>query len=294
MSSGTLTRTGRPAPPRRTTAGGAGETRRRSAPPAGPRMDPRFDERRREVAHGRSVRRRRRLGIVAGGVALVAGAFGLSRSAALDVDAVHVRGASGDRSAQVETASGVRLGDALVSLDLHRVESRVESLAWVADAQATRSWRGTVTVTVAERSPVAVAGRAGAAVLLDAEGRSLGPAGSADLPALEAPAPAVGAFIAPRQRMALRVLAGLPPELRGQVTAAKLDGDGVELTLDDGISVRFGDDHRLAAKAQALSALLDLPDRASVEQIDVRAASAPALTRSRGSGSLTDRSEGGA
>lgn len=280
MSSGVLTRTGRPAPPR-SRAGTRGT----------PVIDPRIDQRRRDVERGRTRRRWHRvagLGIVA---VLAVGAVALTRTAALDVDRVTVRGATGDRADQVQAAADVRPGDPLVSIDTGAVAGRVEALPWVAGAEVDRSWKGTIAVQVSERSPLAVAGRGEAAVLLDAHGRSLGPAGDADLPRVATAAPEPGAFVAASARPTLLVLRGLPEDLRRQVATLNSGSGGVDAVLHDGIRVRLGDATRLSVKAQALAALLELPDRSSVTTIDLRAPSTPAVTRQ---GSLTDAEPGGA
>jgi Cell division protein FtsQ len=87
--------------------------------------------------------------------------------------------------------------------------------------------------------------------------------------------PAPGADLA-AARPVLDVIAALPEALRRQVTSANLDGESV--TLHTGVrEIRFGPPTQLAAKAAALSVLLERVGGRSVAVLDVRVPQAPVV-----------------
>lgn len=268
-------------------------TRRRPAPAAGapvqtgPPMDPRLAARRVEVARDLGRRRRRRLVALAVLTALVVAAVGITRSPALDVDHVRVRGAARSGAPLVAEQAGISEGRAMTSVDLAAATRRIEQLAWVADAHVARRWPGTVDIRITERRAVAVAGEGRGSMLVDREGRILGSATDADagLP-LTGPDPVAqpGAFLAAVRRPLVGVLADLPAALRNQVRRGVLvDGD-YALDLDRGTRVLLGDATRLRAKAEGVLALLRRDDPRRVEVIDVTVPGAAALTYAKEAG----------
>jgi hypothetical protein len=138
-------------------------------------IDPRFKARR--VAVRRTEGRRRLRVLTAVGV-VVAGlltAYGLSRSAVLDVDRITVVGVEQVNPEFVLATAGVEVGDPILYTDLGAVAGRIERLPWVSDAAVTRSLPGDITITVTERIPVAWIGLAdGTALGVDAEGVAIG------------------------------------------------------------------------------------------------------------------------
>ncbi|MCU1496524.1 MAG: Polypeptide-transport-associated domain protein FtsQ-type [Acidimicrobiales bacterium] len=267
MSSGVLTR-GRPP-----AASGP------SAPATA--MDPRLAARRIEVARDLGRRRRRRLLTLALVTAVVLGVIGVTRSAALDVDHVRITGAARSDAGAVAERAGISRGRAMTSIDIDAATRRIEELPWVADARVARRWPGTVDIEVTERQPVVVAGEGRGSVLVDRDGRILGPASDADvgLP-LTGPDPVAqpGAFLPSVRRPLVAVVADLPAPLRDQVRRALLAHGGYALDLDDGTRVLLGDDTRLRAKAEAVLALLRRDDPRALEVIDITVPGAAALT----------------
>jgi len=223
--------------------------------------------------------------------AFVVGAVVIARSPLLDVDRVEVRGTRQVDPAAVRSAA-VPLGRPMVSVDEDAVARRLEALPWVASAQVVRRWPSTVVVTVRERVPVAVVrtgGRNGSpAQLVDADGVVLGPASSrvADgLPTvLVGRAPEPGTTVSDRARQIVAAVHGLDPALRRQVARGTSRADSLRLVLDDDVTVVLGDASRLAAKSDAVLALLDQADRDSIDTIDVSVPGSAALTRHDGPG----------
>ncbi len=133
-------------------------------------VDPRLRARRQDVLRQQGRQRLRRVQasvavVIAGGLAWAA-----AMSPLLDVDQVVVRGADSSSAEAIERAAGVRLGSALATLDLGRVRAAAESVPWVDSAAVTRSWPGSVLISVTERRALAAARVSGGGwVLVDAD-----------------------------------------------------------------------------------------------------------------------------
>lgn len=245
-------------------------------------MDPRVRARRIEVARSHGRRRFRRLAVLLALSFLVLLAVALTRSPLLDVDTVRVEGVARTDPDLVRGAAGIETKQPMTSVDLGAAEDRVEALPWVADAKVERQWPATVSVSVTERVPVAVAGDGPGAVLVDRDGRILGAATSSDqvLPvAGPDPVEGPGALVPENQRRLVATLAALPDDMRDQVVRGTVDGSGLGMELRDGIEVHLGDRTRLSAKIDALTVVLDQADRGSIATVDVAVPAAAAVTR---------------
>ena len=255
-------------------------------PPA--HIDPRFRARRIAVQRGMGRRRLQRL-VDAGLVLAVAAGFLLAlRTPVLDVDAVEVSGNEHTSADEVVAASGIGRGDQLIDLDLRAAGEAVAALPWVRTAELHRGIDGAVRVQVTERTPVAVVGEGADALLVDAEGRALGPAFTGDAAASALVAiDGVGADLEPGRFLgagaadalaAARHLTGVADlGIRLDVTDGQLGG-----VVDPGIEIRFGDASQLEAKVRSLRTVLAQVDLTCAATIDVRSPGSPVLTREEG------------
>ena len=176
----------------------------------------------------------------------------------LAVETVRVDGAAALSADEVRTAAGIDVGTPLLRVDVERVEARVARLPQVAAVEVTRGWPHSVVVTVAERIPVAVVGRAGQRTLVDRDGvlfdtiTGAAPPGVVPLDVAE-PGPGD-----PATRAALEALVALPAAVRNDVVGATAAGpEDIVLTLRDDTVVRWGSPDESATKATVLTALLD-------------------------------------
>ncbi len=130
--------------------------------------EPRLAER----ARGRARRRWRRIGVVALVAAVIAGLVWLiGFSSVLAVRHVEVEGVTGDEANAVAALADVPLGVPLVQVDTDAITERVRGRITIAEAQVSRSWPSTITVTVAPRTArVAVRSTDGTLQLADASG----------------------------------------------------------------------------------------------------------------------------
>lgn len=254
-------------------------------------VDPRLRARRREIRRQTGRRRLRRVQVGLGAAGVGAAAWGLALSPLLDVDRVSVAGAEQTESDVVREATGVGVGEAMVTLGLAGAADEVEALPWVATATVTRAWPGEVSVTVTERRPLAMMSTAGGGwLVVDGKGRHLALADERDFPDLARivgldPRPQPGATLGQEALPSLELtglLAASLPDVEAQVA---VDEGGLDLSLSseggERVLVRFGDSSRLADKVDALTALVDADVLAGAQAlvVDVRAPDAPVLTR---------------
>lgn len=223
-------------------------------------------------------RRRRRTRWALLVLTVVAGlAVILVESPLLEVDAVQVTGVAPDRVAAVRAASGIAVGDRILTVWPGRVAARVQALPWVADAKVVRELPGAVRIEVVPRVPVGWAQAGSRVILVDGESRVIdrldaAPPGVPELVGVRDVAP-VGGAISPRS---LAAAAGaLGAELRQRIATVALDDGGLTAQVTYGPRLRFGTPGRTAAKARVASAVLASLGSRVVTYIDVSVPSAP-------------------
>ncbi len=248
------------------------------------RMDPRIRERR--VAVKRDEGRRRLRLLVGAGVLVtaVATAYGVTRSPLTDVDQVTIRGATFTSPALVNRAAGLGDRPQLADVDPVSAVRSLEKLPWVQTATLTRHWPGSVAVVLVERAPLATLAAAGGGwALVDRTGRVLdvqpeAPPGMAIVVGPSAPAP--GSTVDTSNLEALQIVDALPASMSQLLQTVTVNADET-LTLGlQGIpTVEFGRAEQVRPKLVALSTLLARTNLKGVRSIDVRAPTAPVLTR---------------
>jgi cell division protein FtsQ len=221
---------------------------------------PRLEERARAQRSDRRGRRLRRLGnALALLLPLAALGWVLMASTWLGVDRVQVTGTTRLDAAAVVKAASVAAGTPLARVDTGAVEERVSRLAPVERVAVRRTWPGTLTVEVTERTPVAAVLQDGRFSLVDAEGvvfasEAAMPAGVVRLQVNE-PGPQDPSTLA-----SLEVYAAIPEALRTRVRIVRaVSPSGVMLWLNDGRQVVWGRPGQTATKAAAALALLSKP-----------------------------------
>jgi cell division protein FtsQ len=252
---------------------------------APPPIDPRIRARRIEVRRDEGRRRLSRVveaALVLAVAALFAGALW---TPLLDVDAIQVTGTEHLSAQEVVARTGIEPGDPLIGVDVGVVGARIVALPWVAQATVSRRVGGVVAVDITERTPVARVVGAGGAVLVDAEGRVLGPAGEGpadQLVVLEdlATVPPPGSYLDDAATVPLAIAERLAVDAPGVV--ATLRADDLVATLAQGGEVSFGDADFVDAKLRSLLTVLDQVDLTCLGVIDLRLPGSPVLTREDG------------
>lgn len=264
-----------------------------------PGIDARIRARRIEVRRREGRRRLRRIVVLAAITVVVAAAWALTRSSLLDVDRIVVTGPSHTDAADLVAAAGVAPGDALVDLDTGAAARRVAALPWIASAEVSRAWGGTVTISVIERRPLAVLrGADGAGWLVDADGVVIDDAASdplSPLPVVEGVAPvAPGQVLDPVPTRLLQLVAAAPDDVWAQVEAVEVDADGQtwmrlrarpgELDAEgvprtDGGRIRLGDLRAVDDQVVAVATLLGQVDLTDLDVADLRVPDSFVVTR---------------
>ena len=263
--------------------------------PPTPTIDPRISERRSAVRRLNSRRRMRIALAVFGCAAVVGGTIGILHSPLTRVRQVSVQGEGHTSRQTVLRASGLVRHPLMIDVDTGRLERRLEALPWVGRATVARNWPSTISISLHERVPAAVASTTGGDwALIDSTGhvllRSTGSAGAPTAPPrLRAPVPtlrgleqlpATGSQLPASASSALRVLGTLQPPLISQVGSVDVLPNGeVALTLGTGVVVQLGDASRLKQELAATQAVLSQVGAPGLRTIDVRVPEAPAVSR---------------
>ena len=254
-------------------------------------IDPRIRARRVAVTREQGQRRLRLILFVLACLGMLGLVWLALESPALDVDHVEVVGTQGVPAREIIAASGIHHGDALTFIDTGGARDRVEALPRIASAKVSRSFPGTVKISVTEREPAAWGAlpvrrgaKPGQVVFVDAEGRVIeaGQSPAANLPQVLGlgALPDVGERVRPA--VAVTLLTELPPALRAQVTKVTVDHGEATLGLrkrpggwPTAEEVRLGAMTDVRTKGVAALAVLAALDK-SVGYLDVRVPSAPA------------------
>ena len=174
-------------------------------------------------------------------------------------DTVRVEGAEHLTEDQVRRIAKIQPGVNVVRLDTGRAERRLERNAWVADAQVSTALPSEVTITVRERTPAAIAvtDAAGGRSVIAGDGTILEAAETpASLPIVES-SDAVSVPTEAQRTLGAAAASSLPHSIVGDVESVAVGEDGsLELTMTGGVLVSYGDGSALAAKGQALRAVL--------------------------------------
>lgn len=256
--------------------------RRRRDGSASARVDPRIAARRDAVAADEGRRRGIRRWTLLVLVAVAAAGLVSTRTPLFDVDRVVVEGASRTAADQIRAATGVGLGTPLDHVDAARAAAAVEALPWVAQAQVTKEWPGTLRVSVVERAPVGVIRDGDAFLLVDAEARVLErvaavPPGAVVVEGVGGGAP--GQQLDETARGAVRVASTLPDGVRDRVERVAVDDGELALSLQPTGRVRLGDATRLVDKYRSVATVFEQVDLACLATLDVRVPDRPVLTR---------------
>jgi cell division protein FtsQ len=226
----------------------------------------------------RSARRRNlvwSLAVLTGFVLLLLAA---AMSPLLDIAEIQVVGAgSPAHEAEIRRASGLELGDPIVTFRPGSAAGKVQDLPWVASADVHRDLPGLVRITVTERIPVAWVKAGSRALVVDGTGRVLWrvdtpPAG---LPELVGVADLAGPGGVVRPVVLPAAASALGPDLGSRTAAVQLDDGTLTVQVGGGPQLRFGAPTQVAAKARVAGAVLAALEGTPVSYIDVTVPSSP-------------------
>jgi len=204
-------------------------------------------------------------------IAEVAAGYGLT------VSEIVVRGQQNTPRELIRAAIGVGRGDPLLAFSPSQAKARLESIAWIEQAEVQRSLAGNILVVIHERQPFAIWQHHGEFAVVDRDGRVV----SADTLDAFGPLPLLVGEGAHRRGGALYDALKGEPEVQRRVQALVLVSERRwNLRLHNGTDVLLPEAHEGAAirrlgELQRSSALMDralvaidmrLPDRLVVRQ----------------------------
>jgi len=177
-------------------------------------------------------------------LAAVDGLFAASADVGLKLANVHVIGRARTEPAAILEAVALQQGEPILSLDLHAVRERLETLPWVMEATVERRMPDLVYVTLVERRAMAIWQLDGTLSVVDQSGEVIAGARAEDfagLPLIVGPGAAAAAE-------GLFVLLATEPELAGRVEAAVRVGERRwNLRVEPGIDVRLPEEGAVEA-----------------------------------------------
>jgi cell division protein FtsQ len=236
------------------------------------------------TASARSVlavwRRRLVVALVLCGALFAAYMLWFRDSSFVEVREVRVAGLSGSDQAEISGALEATARDmTTLHVRLDELAAAVRDYPSVAALRVSTNFPHGLEITVTERRPVAVVSAGSNQIALAADGTLLPAVVTKDLalPALEADVPESAARLEGPAAEQAAVLGAAPEPLRPVVERSTASEEGIEVQLEGGISLRFGDPSRAAAKWAAAARILADPALASLTYIDLRSPSRPAV-----------------
>ena len=250
-----------------------------------PPLDPRFTQRRDEVARHRRRARRQRIAMIALAPLLGAGAVVAAYSPLLDIDHLHLVGSDILTAAELESLTGLSTGDPMLTTRLSAVSEALAADPRFLRVDVSRSWPNAVTIRTTDRRFVAaldgptrsvIVGEGGVIVRESAEGDFIRRVAVA-----EDPSGKPGDRLPDALAAAIDVIGTLPYEISSQIETVTINVEGeIVLSLTSGATVLFGTVEGAADKVQSvLTMLTSNVDRDGVCQIDVRVPHAPTMRR---------------
>ena len=205
--------------------------------------------------------------------------WGVFFSPLFSVRSLQVEGLSLTDQGAAEEALQPLEGKSMTRISSEEVESLLTQFPAVASVDTSASGSGTLRVEVQERIPVAAVEDGDGWQLVDREGAQLEQV--TDSKQIQVPVIAGGTDVRGSEDWdtVSSVLASLPSSLLEQVQTARAESGGVVmLELQDGVTVRWGDDTDSALKAEVLAELVDASEATgAVEVYDVSAPRHPVL-----------------
>jgi cell division protein FtsQ len=220
-------------------------------------------------------------------IGMAAGAWAVASSPVFHIRDVRVMGNRHLSESEVERLAGIGNDANLLTIPARRVIRSLARNPWVLWAEVGRSFPSTLVLTIEERSPVGwvrqpngVAVVAGDGIVLSRRAKApRGLVGIGRSRHLLRPGTVLRGL---EERLA--VAASLPPELRGVVVRASLEGGEIVLRLANGTHVRYGKAGSLPEKNAALVRVLRWAEKqgAQLAYVDLRVPGNPAVKVGQG------------
>jgi cell division protein FtsQ len=253
-------------------------------PPAEVVQSERFSSRRRDVRRGNARRRRRVTFSVATLLVLAIGGWILARSSLFGLDSIEVSGTRLLTRGQILQASGLRVGQNMLSVHADDVRDRIQRLPLVRAARVVRPSPSRLRIVIEERAPTFVLQTLEGRWYLDDDATLLEETVTTArvLPTIQIDA---DLDADPGDRVRARALeaavslwSSLPETLRAGAPAIDATSLAGLTLVRNGMTVRFGSLDRLDEKLDAMRLVLDRVHKAGerVVTLDLRSPARPA------------------
>jgi cell division protein FtsQ len=247
-------------------------------------VDPRMRARRREVQRAAGLRRFRVLIAVATVLTLIIGGSILIQSPLFSVKEVKVTGVRYTDAEAVQEVANSLQGQPLYRADLGQAQDAILLQPWVRRVRIVRTWPRTITIDIAERTPVAaVQAEDQNWRVIDVEGRVLAltqgkPIDFIEIKGDPAPVP-VGETVSEPMISGARLAEMLPGRLKAITTRVIVGGDGaVALDIAPRGKILLGTIDDLRAKLISVLTYMDACPGVQFDYMDARAAETLVLT----------------
>ena len=242
----------------------------------------------RELAGARERRRRRFVLVLLGAVILSLLLGGLYWFVVRDLSVVEIRDLE-IRGLDTGTVEGKQVADAIevatgemttLNVKQELLDQEMARFARVESATVEADFPNAATVVVRQREDGSVFGEGADALLIASDGTVLGSPGDRveDLPSITEGDPPEGGRL---QGIALDqaiVLGAAPAEIRSFVDRGEVTGDGVEVTLSNGLILLFGEPGQAANKWRAAASVIADPELTDVGYVDLSVPRRPAVS----------------
>lgn len=223
-------------------------------------------------------RRRRRFLLGAGIAVVVVGALiGVTYSPVMAVRTITVEGTQAVSKQDVLAALQPLMGVPLPLVSTDRIQRGLQAFPLIESFSAQAVPPSTLVVRLTERTAVGIVASGSSFDVVDAAGVKLSTTNKAapGNPAITA----AGGIQGPAFHSAAAVIVSLPAAVRSQVVAvAAPDPNAIELTLENGALVLWGDASQPELKAGVLTALITAAPLGTVHRYDVSAPNNPATS----------------
>ncbi len=247
-----------------------------------------------EIAHRRERRRRRLLLTVLGAFLLALTLSTLYWFVLRDLSVVEISDLE-IAGLDTQTAEGRQIADAIevatgemTTLHLRQelLDAEMERFARVESATIEADFPSSATVTVRQRDDGSIFGENEDALLIASDGTVLGSPGDRvdALPSVTEGDPPEGGRLEGIALDQALVLGATPAELRSFVDQGEVTGDGVEVTLSNGLILLFGDPGQAAEKWKSAAAVIADPELSDAGYVDLTVPRRPAVRADKSSG----------
>ena len=254
--------------------------------PDAPPVDPRFRVRRLEVRRSARRRRRRIWWSVFSVVAVLAVAIGVLASPLVGVSQLAVSGSAHLSAEEVRAASSIRVGEAMVLVDIESATARIKALPWVSRARVVRRWPRGVELNIIERTPLAVVAIGAQRWVLAEGGVVVAAATPADAQLVlvtlpESIRPDADGHLPVAAASAAAMVAAIPSTLRPRVSDAVVSDRGdVVVNLTCGAVIDLGSPTLMEQKFLSAETILGGGvDLSGLKRLDLRVPGDPRIER---------------